>query len=316
MPGQLKVVVALGGNALAQRRQRGTYSELVENVGFVCEELVKIIDEGHQLVITHGNGPQAGNIAVQQSSTGQVPEMPLHVIDAMTQGQIGYIIQRELGNSLRSLGSRRPVVSLLTQVLVDLADPAFGAPSKPIGPYYDRREAERIGKEMGFLFKRVGRGEKAYRRVVPSPDPKSIVESDAVSKMLASGAIVIAGGGGGIPVAKAPDGAYFGVDAVVDKDLCAEKIAESTRADSLLILTDVSKVKSDFGTPKERDIDVMTVAEAKKMLAAGQFPPGSMGPKVTACVRFVEWGGKPAAIGPLNKALRILEGAAGTRVVP
>ena len=311
----MKIIAALGGNALAQGGETGDYDDLVRNVRSACSALMKIVDQGHQLVITHGNGPQVGNIAIQQSSTREVPELPLHVLDAMTQGEIGYLIQRELGNALRTVGSKRPVVSLLTLVLVDPSDPAFATPSKPIGPFYSEAEAERL-KKKGFAIKRVGGDTRAFRRVVPSPDPKRVVESEAVSKLLASGCIVIAGGGGVIPVALGPGGSYFGVDAVVDKDLCAERLAEAVRADTLLILTNVPKVKLGFGTKKERDLDVITVAEAKRFLTEGQFPPGSMGPKVTACVRFVEWGGKPAIIGGLTAALEALEGASGTRVVP
>ena len=312
----MKIVVALGGNALVRPGKDGGYDELVRNVKEVSKELVRIIETGHQLVITHGNGPQVGSLAIQQSSTEAVPELPLHVLDAMTQGEIGYLIQRELGNALAGLGSKRTVVSLVTQVLVDPADPAFGEPTKPIGPFYGPAEARRVAKEKGFTVKKVGQGARPFRRVVPSPEPMAVLEAEAVSRMLAAGSIVIAGGGGGIPVARTASGVNIGVDAVVDKDLSAEKLAEGVRADVLLILTSVSKVKSGFGTSRERDIDEMSVAEAKLMLEKGEFPPGSMGPKMMACIRFVEWGGKPAMIASLSQGLEALGGSAGTRIVP
>ena len=312
----MKIVIALGGNALAREDEKGTHEEMTKNVRIVCKEMMRIIDTGHQLVITHGNGPQVGNLALQQSATTSVPALPLHVLDAMTQGEVGYMLQRELGNALRSVGSKRSVVSLVTQVLVDRSDRAFQHPSKPIGPFYTESEAKALQKEEGFLLQKIGNGPRPYRRVVPSPEPKSIVEAETVSKVLSTGAIAIAGGGGGIPVVKASNGGYVGVDAVVDKDLGAEKLAEGIRADVLLILTNVAKVKRDYGTEKEKVIDRITISEARELLKQGQFPPGSMGPKVEACARFVEWGGKPAVIASLDHAFEALESSAGTRVVP
>lgn len=313
----MKIVIALGGNALLRPEQKGTYEELVENVRVVCRQIQKVVDQGHQVALTHGNGPQVGNIAVQQSSTSEVPENPLHVLDAMTQGEIGYLVQRELGNLLRSSGSQRPVVSLITQVLVSADDPSFKNPTKPIGPFYSEADADRVSQEKGFVMKRVGKsGRRPFRRVVPSPDPVKIIESQAIGAMLKAGSIVIAGGGGGIPVVEKTDSQYDGIDAVVDKDLCAEKLAESVDADVLLILTNVDKVKAGFGTPEEKSLDRMTVTQAKQLLAAGQFPEGSMGPKVQACVRFVEHGGEMGVIASLEQAVSALGGSAGTRVVP
>ena len=313
----MKIVLALGGNALADSDQRGTYDEQVRNVRTVARQIMKIIDRGHQLVITHGNGPQVGNIALQESATSEVPENPLHVMDAMTQGEIGYLIQRELGNLLRAVGSKRSVVSLISQVYVDRADPAFRNPSKPIGPFYTEEEAKKLAGLRGFTMKAVAKsGARRYRRVVPSPEPVMIVEAEAISKVLGTGPILVAGGGGGIPVVKNSKGEYEGVDAVVDKDLCAEKLAEAVRADALLVLTNVDQVKLNLGTPKERPIDSMTVAEAKAYLKQGQFPPGTMGPKVVACVRFAEWSGKVGIIASLQHAVEALDGSAGTRIVP
>ncbi len=312
----MKIVVALGGNALLEPEQEGTYEEMVGNVKAVCRQILKLVQEGNQIALTHGNGPQVGNIALQQSSTSEVPEYPLHVLGAMTQGEIGYLVQRELGNLLRSAGSERQVVSLVTQVLVDAGDPSFKNPTKPIGPFYAEQDALKVGRERGFVMKKVAKtGRRPYRRVVASPNPIRIIESEALSQMMETGAIVIAGGGGGIPVVM-KDGGYDGVDAVIDKDLCAEKIAEAVGADVLLILTNVDRVKADFGTPNERGIDRLTLSEAKRLLTEGQFPAGSMGPKVTACVRFVEWGGKMGVISSIESAVDALGGTAGTRIFP
>jgi carbamate kinase len=315
-PSTLKIVVALGGNALVGENQKGTYEEMVSNVRTACSQMMRIIDTGHQLVITHGNGPQVGNLALQQTSASGVPEMPLHVLGSMTQGEIGYMLQRELGNVLRSAGSKRPVVSLVTQVLVDKGDPAFKDPTKPVGPFYSEEEADNASMSKGFVIKRVGSGARPYRRVVPSPEPVSVVEAESVSKMLGTGAIAVASGGGGIPVIRSKNGEYVGVDAVIDKDLSAEKLAEGIRADVLLILTGVDKAKRNFGRKGEKGIDSMTASEARNLMKEGQFPPGTMGPKVTACIRFVEWGGKPAIITSLERAVEALERSAGTRVVP
>jgi len=283
----------------------------------VAKQVMKIIDRGHQLVITHGNGPQVGNIALQESSTTEVPENPLHVLDAMTQGEIGYLIQRELGNLLRGVGSKRSVASLISQVYVDRADPAFKNPSKPIGPFYSEEEAKRIASKKGFVMKAVAKtGARRFRRVVPSPEPVRMVEADAIGKILGTGLILVAGGGGGIPVVRNAKGEYEGVDAVIDKDLCAERLAEAVRADVLLVLTNVEKVRLNYGTPKERAVDSMTVSEAKEYLRQGQFPAGTMGPKVVACVRFAEWSGKVGIIASLEQAVDALDGAAGTRVLP
>jgi carbamate kinase len=312
----LKLVVALGGNALLRPEQKGTYEEAVVNVKGVCQQIVKVIERGHQLVLTHGNGPQVGDIAVQQASSTEVPENPLHVLDAMTQGEIGYLVQRELGNALRAAGMSRPIVSLITQVLVDEEDPSFNNPTKPIGPFYTEEEAAKVSREKGFITRKVAKsGRRQYRRVVPSPDPVKIIEAEAIREILRAGMIVIAGGGGGIPVVRKGDSSYDGIDAVIDKDLCAEKLAEEVGADALLILTNVPKVKVNYGSPSERSLDVLGLVDAKKLLAEGQFPPGTMGPKVTACVRFVEHGGRMGVIGLLEQAVDALDGKAGTRIV-
>ncbi|MDA4124511.1 MAG: carbamate kinase [Thaumarchaeota archaeon] len=313
----MKIVIALGGNALARPEQEGTYDEQVANVRVVCRQLAEIIKNGHQVVVTHGNGPQVGNLAIQGGATKDVPELPLHVLDAMTQGEIGYLIQRELGNALEALGVKLSVASVVTQVLVDVKDPAFDSPSKPIGPFYDETRAKMLAKEKGFVMKKVDRNPgRPYRRVVPSPDPVHVVEERVIAGMIREGYVVVAGGGGGIPVVKNSSGRYEGVDAVIDKDLCAEKIAEAVGADCLLILTNVEKLMAGYGTPKAKSLDSLTVKEAKRLLAQGEFPPGTMGPKVLACLRFVEWRGGRGIIASLAGAVDALAGRSGTRITP
>lgn len=313
----MKIVLALGGNALLRPEQKGTYEEVVENVRVVAEQVGRLVSMGHQLVLTHGNGPQVGDIALQQASTTEVPENPLHVLGAMTQGEIGYLVQRELGNVLRRSATDRQVVSLITQTLVSKDDPSFSTPTKPIGPFYTEAEAARVHEERGFVMKKVSKvGGRQYRRVVPSPDPVEIVESHAIAEMIRTGTIVIACGGGGIPVIRKDGSEYEGIDAVIDKDLGSEKLAEAVGAEVLLILTNVDSVKLAYGTPGERSIDRMTASEAKDLLNQGQFPLGSMGPKVLACIRFVEHGGKVGVIASLERALDALKGASGTSIVP
>jgi len=312
----LRIFIALGGNAIKKANEKGTYEEQVRNVKNTCRQLVELIKRGYEVIITHGNGPQVGSLAIQQElSKNIVPPQPLHVLGAMTQGQIGYMIQQTLTNMLKKEGIKKPVVTVITQTLVNPNDPAFKNPSKPIGSFYSKREAEKLAKERGYIIKKVKpHGEKAYRRVVPSPEPIEIIEGEAIRKMVDMGMVVIASGGGGIPVIKNEKGELEGVNAVIDKDLAGERLAEAVNADIMLILTDVEKVKLNFGKPDEKDIDSMSVEEAKKFLKEGHFPPGSMGPKVLACIRFVEHGGKKAIITSLEKALEALEGKTGTHI--
>jgi len=309
-----RVLIALGGNAIKQPDEWGTYEEQMRNVYNTCRQIAEIARRGYEIVITHGNGPQVGNLAIQQEQAQHlVPPQPLHVLGAMTQGQIGYMIQQALRNVL---GDERPIVTIVTQVLVDRNDPDFQDPHKPIGPFYTEEEAKRLEREKGWRFRLVRPGaEKPWRRVVPSPQPLGIVEAPAIKRMVESGAIVIASGGGGIPVVRGEDGRLEGVDAVIDKDLAGEKLAEEVEADVLLILTDVEGAMLDYGKPTQRLIRRMTLEEAKAYMAEGQFPPGSMGPKVEACIRFLEYGGERAIIASLNQAVEALEGETGTQVV-
>jgi len=308
------IVVALGGNAIKKAEEKGTFEEQLRTVRETCKRILEIIKRGYKVVITHGNGPQAGNLLIQQDEGSQlVPPQPLDVVGAMTQGQIGYMLQQTLINYLRQAGLNMPVVTVLTQVLVDKDDPDFKDPSKPVGPFYTKEEAEKLSKKKGYIIKKVRPvGEKMYRRVVPSPDPIVIIERDVIKRLVDIGVIVIASGGGGIPVITKEDGSLEGTEAVIDKDLAGEKLAEVVNANIFLILTDVEKVKLNYGKPNERDLDRMTLTEAKRYLKEGHFLPGSMKPKIMACVRFLESGGEEAIITSLEKAIEALEGKTGT----
>lgn len=309
------VVVALGGNAILQPGQKGTFEEQYGNVQRTVEQLAAMVLSGKwRLVITHGNGPQVGNILLQQDAAkAVVPPMPMDVCGAESQGFIGYMIQQAFHNVLAHAGRGDiPVATIVTQVLVDKADPAFENPTKPVGPFYSAEEAKRLQAEKGWhVVEDAGRG---WRRVVPSPDPKEIVEREAIRLLVENRAIVVASGGGGIPVIK-EDGTYRGVEAVIDKDLAGERLAEDVGAAVFLILTDVDRVRLNYKKPGEKVLDRMTVAEAKGYAQQGHFAKGSMEPKVKACVRFIEAGGERAVIVSLAQAVEAAEGRAGTQVV-
>ena len=258
------IVIALGGNAIKKADEEGTAQQQLQNVKVTCKHILEIIKRGYKVVITHGNGPQIGNLLIQQEEARKlVPPQPLDILGAMTQGQIGYMLQQTLINYLRKEGLNTPVATIITQVLVNKDDPDFNNPSKPVGPFYTRKEAEKLIEKKGYVIKKVKPGRKAYRRVVPSPNPIEIIEKDIIKMLVETGAIVIASGGGGIPVIS-EKGQLKGVEAVIDKDLAGEKLAEIVNADIFLILTDVEKVKLNFGKPNERDLDRLTIAEAEK----------------------------------------------------
>jgi len=306
------IVIALGGNAIKKAEEEGTAEQQLRNVKITCKHILEIIKRGYRVVITHGNGPQVGNLLIQQEEASKlVPPQPLDILGAMTQGQIGYMLQQTLINYLREEKLNIPVATIITQVLVDKDDPDFNNPSKPVGPFYTRKEAEKLIEEKGYIIKKVKPGRKAYRRVVPSPDPIGIIEKDVIKMLVDAGFIVIASGGGGIPVIN-QNGQLRGVEAVIDKDLAGERLAEIVDADIFLILTDVEKVKLNFRKPNEKDLDKLTIAEAEKYLEEGHFLPGSMEPKVKACIRFLKAGGEKAIITSLDKAVEALEGKTGT----
>lgn len=310
-----RVMIALGGNAIKQPDESGTLEEQMRNIATACGQIAEIARRGNDVIITHGNGPQVGNLAIQQESAQDiVPPQPLVVLGAMTQGQIGYMMQQSLRNLLGDDGWE--VVTAVTQVLVDRNDPDFTDPHKPVGPFYTEEEAERLRTEKGWMIVKVRpNSDRQWRRVVPSPIPLGIIEGKAIRKMVDSGMIVIASGGGGIPVIRNEGGKLEGVDAVIDKDRAGEVLAEEVGADILLILTDVDSAKLDYGKPDERPIERMTVSEARRYSSEGHFLPGSMGPKVEACIKFVDRGGEKAIITSLEMAADALEGRAGTTVV-
>jgi carbamate kinase len=311
-----RVLVALGGNAIKQPDERGTFEEQMKNVEIACKQIALLVRHGNDLVITHGNGPQVGNLAIQQEAAAdQVPPQPLFVLGAMTQGQIGYMMQQNLHNILD--GDGKQVAAIVTQVLVSPADPDFKDPTKPVGPFYTEDVAKKLASERGWIVKKVRpTGDKTWRRVVPSPAPLGIAEAKAIRTMVDSGMVVIASGGGGTPVYRNEKGHLEGVDAVIDKDRAGAKLAEEVGSNVLLILTDVEYAMMDYGKPTQAPIRKMTVSEARKRLKEGHFGAGSMGPKVEAALGFVERGGERAIITSLERAVDALEGKTGTHIVP
>lgn len=310
-----KIVVALGGNALS-KDGKATAADQLAVANETASELVKLITAGHTLAIVHGNGPQIGNIILHEEAinTEKTPTMPVDVAGAMSQGQIGYWLQNALRNQLEQLKIKKPIASIVTQVLVSKDDPAFKNPSKPIGPFYTEEEAKKLAKTRGITVKEdAGRG---WRKVVPSPMPLSIIESDLIKIAISNGAVIVAGGGGGIPVYYDQHGRLTGLEAVIDKDFAAEKLAETIDADILLILTAVDNVKINYKQPDEKALTELTVDDAFKLIAQGQFAAGSMLPKVEAGVSFVSGANKRVCIitSP-EKASKAIEGKAGTRII-
>lgn len=312
----MKVVVALGGNALQQEGRPDTAQAQLEVVKETAGYLAELIEQGHQLIIVHGNGPQVGRLVVQNEVAKDVtPAMPFDVCGAMSQGMIGYHIQQALGDELKNRQIYKPVATVLTQVVVKREDAGFLQPTKPIGPFYSAAQAKVLQEEKGYVMvEDAGRG---YRRVVASPEPQKIVELDTIRRLVSDGQVVITAGGGGIPVVETGGNGLSGVAAVIDKDLAAEKLAEDLGADMLMILTAVDKVAIDFGKANQKNLAVMTTCEAKRYIQEGQFAPGSMLPKVRAAVKFVESKqGRQAIIASLEKGMDALKGKSGTLMIP
>lgn len=306
-----KIVIALGGNALQSGKSEATAEAQLEVVKKTCEYIADISTSGYEVGIVHGNGPQVGRILLASETAKDVtPAMPFDVCGAMSEGYIGYHLQQALKHSLKKRGKDFPVLTVVTQMVVDKEDKGFKNPTKPIGPFYTEEEAKELENTKGYSMKEdAGRG---FRRVVASPIPEEIVEIDAI-KQLWPTSIVISCGGGGIPVVKHEDGSLEGVAAVIDKDFAAELLAEEVDADVFMILTEVEKVAVNFNKPDQRDLDELTIEEANKHIADGQFAPGSMLPKVEAAMKFVQSGnGKRAIITSLDKAIDAIEGKTGT----
>ncbi len=302
-----RVVIALGGNTLLGKQGRATVEAQVETIKASALEIVGAINAGHEVVLTHGNGPQIGNLLLQQESAPETPQLPLDVLVAETQAQLGYLLQRALDNEL---DGEQDFLTVVTQVVVDPDDPAFEDPSKPIGPFYTPEEA----REKDFPTRPVASDDRPYRRVVPSPRPERIVEADEIRGMVDRGNLVICCGGGGIPVVHREG--YEGVEAVVDKDRTSAVLASAIDASKLVILTDVDHVYRDFGTDSQRPLETVTPTDLDPLLEEGHFGAGSMRPKVIAARQFVEAGGDLAVITTPDRLTDALTGTAGTRVVP
>ncbi|MCX7697058.1 MAG: carbamate kinase [Bacteroidales bacterium] len=306
-------VVAFGGNALLRNGQKGFYHEQVQNVRETCENLLPLIQKGYDIVIGHGNGPQVGNVLLQHHA-GEimygVTSQPMHFCVSETQGSIAYLIEQQLQNILQKHGIKKHVISIVTRVLVDPSDPAFKNPTKPVGPYYKKEEADKMSELHGWIFKEdpAGRG---WRRVVASPNPVDVMNWQIVEQLARSGHIVITVGGGGIPVFIDENNQMEGIDAVIDKDLASATLATKIRADEFYILTDVPYVYINFKKPDEKKLEQLTIEDAEKYLQEGQFAEGSMAPKVRACIRFLRNGGKKAVITEATQ----LKDNKGTKII-
>lgn len=308
------VLVAMGGHAFMQKGEKGTIEEHERNADVIAGLLMTLVDRDYHLVITHGNGPQVGTLLLQHEMARQeVPPMPLDVLVAMTEGSLGYVLQQSLLNQLRRREIRRYVVTVVTQVLVDGADPAFETPTKPIGPFFSKEEAERRRDTLGWKIREdAGRG---WRRVVPSPRPLRVVQRHMIRDAARAGHIVVACGGGGIPIKKTPDDLYVGVEAVIDKDLTSSVLASDTGAALLIILTAVPHVFLDFGKPAQRALGAVTLEEVERYYDEGHFEAGSMGPKIEAVIHFLRAGGRRALITNPESLPHAIEGRAGTHFV-
>jgi len=306
-------VVAIGGNSLVRDKEHQTVPDQFASAEETCLHIADIIKEGWRVVVTHGNGPQVGFILLRSELASNVLHtVPMDSCGADTQGALGYMIQQLLTNRLRRIEAEVPVVTVVTQVVVDSDDPAFRNPTKPIGPFYDEDRARHYQREQDWaIIEDAGRG---WRRVVPSPIPKEIVELEAIRTLLAAGFVVVGVGGGGIPVVRDEQGDLHGVEAVIDKDYASGLLATGLEADLLLISTAVEKVYLNYGKPDQKPLDHLTVAEVREYLDQGHFPPGSMGPKMRAVVQFLERGGQEALITSPENLARALRGETGTRI--
>ena len=306
-------VVAFGGNALLRSGQKGTYEEQITNVSNTCESLCSLIKQGYNLVIGHGNGPQVGNVMLQHEGGKEkynIPSMPMDFCVAETQGSIAHLIEMGFRNMFEKNGIQKNIVTLVTQVEVSKDDPMFQNPTKPVGPYYTKEQADNFARETGAVYKEDPKG-NGWRKVVPSPKPIAINNVDIVKQLSENGTVVVTVGGGGIPVVR-ENNSIRGVEAVIDKDLASALTAIQIGADEFYILTDVPKVYINFRKPDEKALDIITVTQAKEYLAAGHFAEGSMAPKIRAGIMFVENGGKECVI---TEAGQLGNPACGTRIV-
>ncbi len=306
-------LIAFGGNALLPKPRQGLQNEQIKLAEKAARLMIHIVQRGYDLIIVHGNGPQVGNLLIQmEESINKVPPFSLDICNAMTEGSIGFMLEKAIINELRKKSVDKEVATLITQVIVDKEDPAFDAPSKPVGPFYSEYRAKMLMREKKWIMMEdAGRG---YRKVVPSPKPIDVVSKHVMCDLVRSGKIVIAAGGGGIPVIINGRGLFQGVEAVIDKDYTSGLIARETRTDLFIILTNVPQVYLNFGTPREKPILEMTVDEAKEQLAQEQFPPGSMGPKIEAAIDYIEGGGNEVLITSASHLKAAMINRSGTRI--
>lgn len=310
-----KAVLALGGNAIIKAGQKGTIAEQFKNTRDSLPGIVQLIKQGYKLAITHGNGPQVGNLLIQQLAgiEKSIAPLPLGILNAATEGTMGYMIEQSLQNILTKEKINRRVSTIISQVKVDKNDPSIKNPSKPVGPFFTKEEADKFSKEYGWtMIEDAGRG---YRQVVASPKPLEVIQSDLIKKLVDEGTVTIACGGGGIPFYEDENGIYEGFDAVIDKDFASALLAKEIGADLLVILTGVEKVAINFGKPDQKELDTLTAREARKYYDEGQFPKGSMGPKILAAIDFIESGGKEVLITSIDKVVEAFEKKTGTRIV-
>jgi carbamate kinase len=307
-------LIAFGGNALLPENERGLQEEQMRNAQHAARLMVHIVRKGYELIIVHGNGPQVGNLLIQmEEAITKIPPFSLDVCDAMTEGSMGFMLEKAVINELRTHSIDKEVASLVTQVVVDKDDPAFASPSKPVGPFYTKYRAQALAKEKKWtMVEDAGRG---YRKVVPSPKPIDVVPKWVIRDLVCAGRIVIAAGGGGIPVIINGRGLFKGVEAVIDKDYVSSLIAREVKVDLFIILTGIERVFLDFGTPQQRAVERLTVTQAQEYLAQGQFPRGSMGPKIQAAVEYIEAGGQEVLITSASHLKAALLNRSGTRIV-
>jgi len=313
--GQPVVLIAMGGHAFMQKDETGTIEDQERNAERIAELLVTLVERGYHLVITHGNGPQVGNLLIQhEQCRDDVPAMPLDVLVAMTEGSLGYILQQSLLNQLRKKEIKRYVVTVVTQVIVDEHDPAFKQPNKPIGPFLSKDEAERRQKEWDWkIIEDKQRG--GWRRLVPSPRPLRVIQRHMIADAARAGHIVVACGGGGIPVKRGENGEYGGIEAVVDKDLTSSVLAANIGASLMIVLTAVPQVYINFGKPNQEALSAVTLEEIERLQEEGHFPAGSMGPKIEAVIHFLKEGGRRALITDPEHLPQAMEGRGGTHFI-
>ncbi len=306
-------LIAFGGNAILPETQRGLQSEQINNAQKAARLMIHVVKKGYDLILVHGNGPQVGNLLIQmEESITKVPPFSLEVCDAMTEGSMGFMLEKAIINELRKNSVDKDVATLITQVVVDREDPAFENPTKPVGPFYSKYRAQMLRREKNWIMTEdAGRG---YRKVVPSPRPIDVIPKRIIRDLVRSGKIVIALGGGGVPVIINGRGLFEGVEAVIDKDYAASLVAREVKADIFIILTNVDRVYLNYGRPDEEPIGVITVKQAEEYLSQGQFPPGSMGPKIKAAIEYIQGGGKEVLITSANHLKASLINRSGTKI--